>query len=105
MDDGAELVVAEQLLQRIRCEYLEMPGLGLTCRQAQRLWGLDESMCTTLLNTLVTSKFLMQRPDGKYARATEGSVSWPRPQMAKADLVQEGVSTIDWGRRGDKAIR
>ena len=70
------------------------------CRLEKRPFeeGMDECH-------VVTSKFLMQRPDGKYARATEGSVSWPRPQMAKADLVQEDVSTIDWGHRGDKAIR
>lgn len=92
MDDGADFKIDEQLLQRVRCEYLEMPGLRLTCRQAQRLWGLDASICTTLLNTLVASKFLIQRADGNYVRATEGTASWPRPQVAKAGLVQEDPS-------------
>lgn len=31
----------EDLIVRISAEYLEMPGLRLTLRQALRLWGLD----------------------------------------------------------------
>jgi hypothetical protein len=36
-------VVDDALIQRVYGEFLEMPGLRLTCQQAQRLWGLDES--------------------------------------------------------------
>jgi hypothetical protein len=32
-------IVDEALLHRVYGEFLEMPGLRLTCQQAQRLWG------------------------------------------------------------------
>ena len=48
------------VLRRVKGEYLEMPGLRLTIAQAQRLWGLDRSMCDALLGTLVEAKFLFR---------------------------------------------
>jgi hypothetical protein len=59
----------EVLIQRIRGEYLEMPGLQLTDRQASRLWGLDTRTCQTLLRALVGSRFLTCTQDGRYFRA------------------------------------
>ncbi len=56
------------LLQRIRGEYLEMPGLRLTAEQARRLWSLDLGTCTSLLEALVDAKFLARTGDGKYFR-------------------------------------
>jgi hypothetical protein len=56
-------------LERIRAEYLEMPGLHLTRRQAQRLWGLDESTCTAVLAALEQEKFLRRTRGGTYTRA------------------------------------
>jgi hypothetical protein len=75
----------EELLQRISGEYLEMPGLRLTCEQAQRLWGLDHDTCTELLGALVASAFLTRTTDGRYARISDGAQS-PRPRMARASL-------------------
>lgn len=49
---------APGLLDRIRSEYLEMPGLTLTPAQARRLWNLDESICEQLLLALVDCGFL-----------------------------------------------
>ena len=54
--------------ERIRAEYLEMPGLHLTIRQAQRLWGLDELTCATVLAALEREKFLRRTSEEKYAR-------------------------------------
>ena len=48
-----ESLVSALLLQRIRAEYLEMPGLNLTAAQAQRLWGLDGATCDMVLAALV----------------------------------------------------
>ena len=59
-----------ELLQRIRGEYLEMPGLSLTAAQAQRLWSLDLPTCVELLEALVEAKFLGRTDDGKYFRLT-----------------------------------
>ena len=58
----------DQLLLRVRAEFLEMPGLRLTLAQAQRLWSLDQTMCMALLGTLVDIGFLMVTRDGAYVR-------------------------------------
>ena len=56
-------------LEIIRAEYLEMPGMHLTGRQAQRLWNLDPATCETLLAALVATGFLRRTPTGGYMRA------------------------------------
>ena len=73
------------LLRRIWTEYIEMPGLRLTSEQAQRLWAVDVQTCTALMESLIDLKFLVRRPDGRYARLTEGSAG--RLRMAKADAT------------------
>jgi hypothetical protein len=55
-------------LSIIRAEYLEMPGLNLTARQAQRLWHLEPGSCDRLLNTLVETGFLHKTTEGVYRR-------------------------------------
>lgn len=63
----------DELLRRIRGEFLEMPGMRLTRPQAQRLWGLDAGLCDTLLNTLVDAHFLLRTSDGAFV-SRESSV-------------------------------
>jgi hypothetical protein len=72
------------MLKRIRAEYLEMPGLSLTLEQAQRLCGVEQALCTTVLNALVDENFLCVKAGGNYARSTDGEISHPR--AVKADL-------------------
>ena len=60
------------IVQRVRGEYLEMPGLSLTERQAQRLWHLEPETCRSLFKALVESGFLRQTPRGGYVRANVG---------------------------------
>jgi hypothetical protein len=60
--------VANDLLNRAKQEYVEMPGLVLTIRQASRLWNLDTGVCHTLLSTLLREEFLSQTRDGAYLR-------------------------------------
>jgi hypothetical protein len=81
----------EQILRRIRSEYLEMPGLRLTCAQAQRLWAMDRQTCTEVLDSLTEDRFLHRRDDGSYARLVDGAVVFPALRMAKAE--QAGAST------------
>jgi hypothetical protein len=81
----SRVIVSEQILHRICGEYLEMPGLQLTRPQAQRLWGLDEQTCALLLESLTEEKFLYRRPDGTYARLTDGAVTFPQLRMVKAE--------------------
>lgn len=71
-----------QVLQRIRAEYLEMPGLTLKPEQVQRLCGLDGSMCQLALQTLVESGFLSVRPNGTYGRFSNPEISRARPAKA-----------------------
>lgn len=61
----------------IKAEYMEMPGLRLTRAQAQRLWGLDPTVCESLLESLVEVKFLARTQDGRYYRLQEG----PSPRL------------------------
>lgn len=55
-------------IQIMRSEYLEMPGLSLTKPQAQRLWGLDSETCETLINEMVSARFLRRTPADCYVR-------------------------------------
>ena len=57
------------VLRRVKGEYLEMPGLRLTIAQAQRLWGLDRTVCDALLGALVDAKFLFRTRDGAFVRS------------------------------------
>jgi hypothetical protein len=58
---------------RIRAAYLEMPGLRLTYEQAQRLCGLEGTLCQYALDALVDMRFLCLKPNGVYAQATDGA--------------------------------
>lgn len=55
-----------QLLERIRAEYTEMPGLCLTPEQAQRLWSMEPRLCEALLNSLLASRFLRRNERGLF---------------------------------------
>lgn len=59
----------DDVLRRVRGEYIEMPGLRLTTAQAQRLWGLDRASCDALLGALVDAKFLSRTRDGAFVRS------------------------------------
>ena len=78
--------LSEQTLNRICGEYLEMPGLRLTIKQAQRLWGLDEATCTQSLEFLTQAGFLARRGHDTYVRLTDGAAPAPNLRMAKASL-------------------
>jgi hypothetical protein len=58
------------LVQRVRGEFIEMPGLQLTMAQAARLWGLDITACRNVVDVLVESAFLRWTDGGKIVRAT-----------------------------------
>jgi hypothetical protein len=61
--------VSTVLLQRIRAEYSEMPGLCLTVAQAQRLWGLDHATSHAALAALVAGTFLTTTQKGFFVMA------------------------------------
>jgi hypothetical protein len=74
----------EGLLERIRAEYLEMPGWCLTLEQMQCLDIVERTLCKRVLDALVDAKLLCVKPDGTYARLTDGEIS--RPRATKAEL-------------------
>jgi hypothetical protein len=57
------------LVGRIRSEFLEMPGLHLSLTQAAKLWGLDERVCRAIVDSLVGTAFLRWTTAGLIARA------------------------------------
>jgi len=57
------------LLERVRGEFLEMPGLSLTPEQAARLWGVDMQACGQVIAALLASAFLRRTSQGRLVRA------------------------------------
>jgi two-component system cell cycle response regulator DivK len=75
----------DNLLARIRAEFLEMPGLRLTTAQVHRLCGVKHTLCQQMLDTLVDARFLSVNASGVYARYSEDAAT-PRARRAKADI-------------------
>jgi len=57
------------LVDRIRSEFSEMPGLRLTLLQARRLFALDIVTCSSALSALQACGFLAQTRDGAFIMA------------------------------------
>jgi hypothetical protein len=68
-----------RIIERIRSEYLEMPGLRLTPTQAERLCGVELTLCKAVLDALVDAKFLTVTATGLYVRTTDGAPPPNRP--------------------------
>lgn len=75
----------DDVVHRVRAEYLEMPGLRLKAAQVQRLCGIERLVCDAVLAALVKGRFLCVKPDGHYARLTDGD--WPPPRPAKTPRI------------------
>jgi hypothetical protein len=76
-------------IERLRAEFLEMPGLRLNVVQIQRLCGVDQTMCQQVLDALVDLKFLRANPDGTYARASEGDLSRAHHAPANVNTLHD----------------
>lgn len=59
------------LEDRVRGEFLEMPGLSLTPQQASRLWAVDRATSERVLNRLASAGFLARTREGVYLRSAE----------------------------------
>ena len=69
LDVPARAERVPKLMQVVRAEYAEMPGLSLTLFQAQRLWAADRQTCESVLMALITRGFLRRTSDGRFIRA------------------------------------
>jgi len=56
----------QQIVTRVRGEFLEMPGLSPTLAQAARLFALPTTDCQQVLGLLTNDGFLRCGPDGHY---------------------------------------
>jgi hypothetical protein len=84
---------APHVIQRIRAEYLEMPGLSLRPEQVQRLCGVDSTLCETVLEALVESGFLAKRADGAYGRFRDAEIARARQAKAGLEPIIHGTSS------------
>ena len=57
------------LLEQIRAEYAEMPGLSVTLPQAQRLWAVDQATCEEIFSRLISRGVLKRTNKGRFIRA------------------------------------
>ena len=64
IDDAADAA----LIERIVCEFREMPGLTLTIDQACRLWGCDAATCRRIVDYLVKRGALRWSREGVLVR-------------------------------------
>ena len=60
--------VREELVLRIRGEFVEMPGLSLTSVQAIKLFGISPDVCAGILSHLIEEGVLRLKSDGRYTR-------------------------------------
>ena len=64
-----DLMDLQMLVQRVRGDFDEMPGLCLTLAQAARLWQIEPPLCRRVIDTLVDRRFLRWTPAGMVTRA------------------------------------
>ena len=64
----------DRTVNRVRAEFLEMPGLKLTVWQAQRLWGVDQPTCEAVIEALTEARFLARTRDGAVVLRASTSV-------------------------------
>lgn len=87
----------DAVLERLRAEFMEMPGLRLTREQVQRLCGVEERVCQVVLDALVDAKFLCLKSDGVYGRLTDGAIA--RPALSEGEVGwtrQSAETSLRW---------
>ena len=58
----------DDVLRRVEGEYQEMPGMCVTRKQAQRLWGLDSTTCELVLTTLLERGVVRRTSRGMFVK-------------------------------------
>ena len=86
----AVMMASEDMLVRLRAEFLEMPGMRLTSEQVQRFCGIEPRLCQLLLDQLVKTQFLCLKSRGQYARLTDADQPVPAERRQTA-LEQRDV--------------
>jgi hypothetical protein len=63
---------SEDVINVIRGEFNEMPGMKLTRDQFCRLWNLESDEAERVIRFLTSSRFLQRDRENRYGRATDG---------------------------------
>jgi hypothetical protein len=66
--DRRNFASRSSLIDRIRGEFGEMPGISLTLEQASRLFGVPPEVGARILQRLVDERVLARSADGRYRR-------------------------------------
>ncbi len=61
------------VVDRVRAEFLEMPGMQLTLAQATRLWNLGADDCRSVIDALVDTGFLRWTAQRTVVRTGRGA--------------------------------
>jgi hypothetical protein len=72
------------LTDRIRAEFVELPGLKITTAQACRLWHADEGACHAAFAALIEEGFLRQMPSGAFIALSRPRSPWHKPGLRGA---------------------
>jgi hypothetical protein len=70
------------VVDRVRAEFVEMPGLELTLAQAVRLWTLGTDDCRHVIDSLVDVGFLKWTPKRTIVRTGLDLPLWPERHTA-----------------------
>ena len=73
------------LTDRIRHEYLALPGLSLTFWQVQRLVAADEASCRGALDALVAEGFLQRTASRTFVKSWRVFSRPPMPRYQASD--------------------
>ena len=79
----------QDVIARVRAEFIEMPGLQLTLEQIQRLCGIEARVCSVVLDSLVRTKFLCANANGTYARLHDESIAHAHLASVKTERALE----------------
>ena len=60
----------DALVERVRGEFQEIPGLSVTLAQASRLFGISQEICERVLSSLVNEGCVHLTVNGYYRRET-----------------------------------
>jgi hypothetical protein len=84
------------VVDRVRAEFSEMPGLELTLPQAVRLWTLGADDCRFVIDALVDAGFLRWTTRRTIVRTGRDLRIGPDPQAANISVRRT--------RSGDKSV-
>ena len=63
----------KEALARVRLLFMETRGVQLTTADAALMAGLDQQVCGVMLQNLIETGFLEQRPGGVFVRGSSAS--------------------------------